>query len=135
MKYLLDTNICIYAIKRKPLSVVEKLSAWQGSVCISSVTLMELYFGVERSSNPARNRFEIEYFVANLAVLEYDAAAASHTAEIRAELTKRGTPIGSYDYMIAGHARSRGLICVTNNIREFSRVDGLRLENWWQEEK
>lgn len=79
MKYMLDTNICIYAIKRKPLSVVEKLSIWQDGVCISSVTLMELYFGAARSSNPTRNRFEIEYFVANLAVLDYDALAASHT--------------------------------------------------------
>ena len=133
MKYMLDTNICIYAIKRKPLSVVEKLSIWQDDVCISSVTLMELYFGAARSSNPTRNRFEIEYFVANLAVLDYDALAASHTAEIRATLTQQGKPIGGYDYMIAGHARIRGLVCVTNNLREFARVDGLLLENWWQE--
>lgn len=130
MKYLLDTDTCIYALKRKPQEVADKLSRHENAVCISAVTLMELYFGAEKSSRPEQNRFEIDYFVANLVVLDYNAAAAAHTADIRAELSKRGTPIGPYDSMIAGHARSQGLICVTNNVREFGRVDGLRVENW-----
>lgn len=130
MKYLLDTDTCIYVLKRKPEIVVEQLARHENAVCISTVTLMELYFGAEKSSRPAQNRLEIDYFVANLAVLDYNTAAAQHTADIRAELGRRGTPIGPYDSMIAGHARSQGLICVSNNIREFSRVDGLRLDNW-----
>lgn len=133
MKYLLDTNTCIYAMKRKPIEVVERLTEHQDEVCISSVTLMELYFGAEKSAKPAQNRLEIDYFVANLVVWDYDAYAAEHTAQIRAELAKQGRPIGAYDNMIAGHARSKGLICVTNNIKEFERVNGLRLENWWRE--
>ncbi|TCP96949.1 tRNA(fMet)-specific endonuclease VapC [Cricetibacter osteomyelitidis] len=132
MKYMLDTNICIYAIKRKPISVVEQLIKHQDQVCISSVTLMELYYGAEKSSAPERNRYDIDYFVANLVVLDYDPLAAAHTAEIRADLAAKGTPVGSYDSMIAGHARSLGLVCVTNNTKEFERIAGLRLENWWQ---
>lgn len=114
MKYLLDTNTCIYAMKRKPIEVVERLTEHQDEVCISSVTLMELYFGAEKSAKPAQNRLEIDYFVANLVVWDYNAYAAEHTAQIRAELAKQGRPIGAYDNMIAGYARSKGLICVTN---------------------
>ncbi len=131
LKYMLDTNICIYAIKKKPIEVIQQFSKYQDYLCISSITLMELYYGAEKSSNPQTNLTEIEKFVANLIVLDYDHYAAAHTAQIRAELSKTGKTIGSYDAMIAGHARSQGFICVTNNIREFERVAGLRLENWW----
>jgi len=128
---MLDTNICIYAIKKKPIEVIQQFSKNQDYICISSITLMELYYGAEKSSNPQKNLAEIELFVANLIILDYDNYAAAHTAQIRAELAKSGKTIGSYDVMIAGHTRSLGLICVTNNLREFERVDGLRLENWW----
>ena len=91
---------------------------------------MELIYGAEKSSNPERNLSEIEGFIARIDVVSYDDIAANHTGQIRAELARHGTPIGPYDQMIAGHARSQGLILVTNNLREFERVPGLRLENW-----
>jgi len=99
-------------------------------MCISTVTLAELFYGVEKSANPARNLAEVEGFAARLEVLDFDGHAAAHTGQIRAELARTGTPIGPYDQMIAGHARSRGLIIVTNNRREFDRVPGLRVEDW-----
>lgn len=131
LKYMLDTNICIYTIKKKPIEVVQQFQKNQNYLCISSITLMELYYGAEKSSNPQANLTEIELFVANLVVLDYDAYAASHTAQIQAELSKAGKIIGAYDVQIAGHARSLGLIYITNNLHEFERVNGLRLENWW----
>ena len=91
---------------------------------------MELIYGAEKSSNPGRNLADVEGFAARLEVLKYDQDAAAHTGQLRAELAKAGTPIGPYDHMIAGHARSQGLILVTNNLREFNRVPGLRVEDW-----
>lgn len=130
LKYMLDTNIVIYTIKNKPDVVREAFLAHDGQMCISSITFMELIYGVERSSAPARNLAVLESFVARLEVLDYDIKGASHTGQLRAELALAGTPIGPYDQMIAGHARSQGLILVTNNTKEFVRVPGLRLENW-----
>lgn len=130
LKYMLDTNIVIYTIKNKPERVRKVFSAHSGQMCISSVTLMELVYGAERSANPARNLRDIEGFSARLEVLPYDDNAATHTGQIRAELAKQGTPIGPYDQMIAGHARAQGLIVITNNMSEFKRVPGLRLDNW-----
>jgi len=130
LKYLLDTDISIYTIKNRPEAVRRAFHAHAGQMCISTVTQMELIYGAERSEHTARNLSVVEGFLARLEVLTFDAAAATHSGQIRAELAKQGTPIGSYDLMIAGHARSRGLIVVTNNLREFSRVAGLRLENW-----
>ena len=97
---------------------------------MSAITLMELYYGAEKSGNQAKNTRTIEAFAARLTVLDYDATAAQHTGQIRSELANTGKPIGPYDQMIAGHARSLGLILVSNNVREFKRVPGLRLENW-----
>ena len=91
---------------------------------------MELIYGAEKSAAPEKNLEIVAGFTARLDVLNYDCEAAVHTGQLRAELTRKGTPVGPYDQMIAGHARSRGLILVTNNVREFSRVPGLRLENW-----
>ena len=91
---------------------------------------MELAYGAEKSAAVARNQAVVEGFLARLDVLDYDLAAADSTGQLRAELARAGTPIGPYDAMIAGHARSRGLILVTNNTREFARVPGLRLEDW-----
>lgn len=130
LKYLLDTNICIYTIKNKPEAVREAFNRHHNQLSISAVTLMELIYGAEKSAAPEKNLAVVEGFAARLEVLDYDAAAAAHTGQLRAELTKLGQPIGPYDQMIAGHARSRGLILVTNNHREFERVPGLRLENW-----
>ncbi len=130
LKYLLDTNIIIYVIKNRPQAVRERFNLHQGQISISSVTLMELIYGAEKSSQPERNLRDIEGLAARLDVLPYDNAAAIHTGQIRAELSRQGTPIGPYDQMIAGHARALGLILVSNNPREFKRVPGLRLENW-----
>ena len=128
--YMLDTNIVIYTLNRRPAVVREQFIQHEGQLCISTVTLMELYFGAEKSSDPARNSREIEQFVARLELMDYDPAAAAHSGQLRAELQRSGKPIGPYDQMIAGHARSRGFILITNNTREFRRVPGLRIENW-----
>lgn len=130
LKYMLDTNICIFTIKNKPEAVRLKFNLHSQQLCISTITLMELIYGAEKSSTPERNLAVVEGFAARLTVLDYDIHAATHTGQIRAEQAKAGLPIGPYDQMIAGHARSRGLIIVTNNMREFSRVSGLRAEDW-----
>ena len=130
LKYLLDTNIVIYTIKSRPRRVRERFTRHQGQLAISSVTLMELVYGAEKSPQPERNLRDIDGLAARLDVLPYDAAAATHTGQIRAELARQGTPIGPYDQMIAGHARALGLILVSNDAAEFGRVPGLRLENW-----
>lgn len=129
-KYMLDTNICIYTIKNRPSQVRDAFIRHQDQLCVSTVTAMELIFGAEKSAAPEKNLAVIEAFLARLALLDYDLHAAEHTGQLRAELQKLGTPIGPYDQMIAGHARSLGLIVVTNNEREFERVSGLRMENW-----
>lgn len=130
LKFMLDTDICIYTIKNKPEIVRKAFTAHDGQMCVSAVTQMELIYGAEKSSDPSRNLVEVEGFLARLDVLDYDGPAATHTGQLRAELARAGTPIGPYDQMIAGHARSRGLIIVTNNQREFDRVPGLRSVNW-----
>ncbi|MEA5503460.1 tRNA(fMet)-specific endonuclease VapC [Halotia wernerae UHCC 0503] len=130
LKYMLDTNIVIYTMKNKPPQVRALFKKHDGQMCISSVTLGELIFGAERSAVPEQNLLVIENLVARMEVEPFDAKAAAHFGQIKAELTKLGTPIGPYDTMIAGHARSMGLILVTNNLNEFERVAGLRFENW-----
>ncbi len=130
LKFMLDTNICIFTIKNRPQQVRERFTRHHGQMCISTVTLMELTYGAEKSSNPERNLADVEGFAARLEVLSYDPTAAAHTGQLRAELARAGTPIGPYDQMIAGHARSQGLIVVTNNLREFDRVPGLRVVDW-----
>lgn len=130
LKFMLDTNICIFTIKNKPVDVREHFIRQHGLMCISTVTLAELFYGVEKSANPVHNLAEVEGFAARLEVLDFDDHAAAHTGQIRAESSRTGMPIGPYDQMIAGHARSRGLIIVTNNRREFDRVPGLRVEDW-----
>jgi tRNA(fMet)-specific endonuclease VapC len=130
LKYMLDTNICIFTVKNRPQQVREAFNRHHGQLCISSVSFMELIYGAEKSANPERNLSVVEGFAARLEVLAYDHMAASHTGQLRAELARSGTPIGPYDQLIAGHARSRGLILVTNNRHEFDRVPGLRIEDW-----
>ena len=130
LKYMLDTNIVIYTMKNKQDSVRERFKKHHGRMCISSITYMELVYGAERSSNPDRNLTSLEGFVARMDVLPLDDSAAAHAGQIRAELARLGMPIGPYDQLIAGHARSQGLVLVTNNEKEFARVPGLRTENW-----
>ncbi|TNM61593.1 type II toxin-antitoxin system tRNA(fMet)-specific endonuclease VapC [Aliirhizobium smilacinae] len=130
LKYMLDTNICIFTIKNKPQQVRDAFNRHHGQLCMSSISLMELIYGAEKSANPERNLAVVEGFAARLEVLSYDEIAATHTGQLRAELARNGTPIGPYDQLISGHARSRGLIIVTNNRREFDRVAGLRVEDW-----
>jgi len=134
LKFLLDTDIAIYVIKHKPPEVRERFRRHHGRMAISTVTLMELVFGAENSARIEHNLEVIEGFVARLDVLDYDAQAAWHTGQIRAELRRHGRPIGPYDQMIAGHARARGLAVVTNNHAEFERVSGLRVVNWRRQE-
>ena len=131
MRYMLDTNICIYAIKHKPRKVIERLKEHNPSeICISSVTYAELIHGVEKSKAVDKNRIALTLLLTDIEILPFDAGAAEGYGEIRAELERKGTPIGPLDMMIAGHARSLGYTVVTNNIKEFERINGLRLENW-----
>lgn len=130
LKYLLDTCTCIYTIKNRPQEVREAFRRYSNHLSISAITLMELIKGAEKSNNLEANLEVVEGFAARLEVLDFDRYAAAHSAQIIAALELSGQKIGAYDCQIAGHARSRGLIVVTNNIREFERVPGLRLENW-----
>ena len=130
LKYLLDTNVVIYAIKNRPQSLRRKFNQLQGQMAVSAVTWGELIYGVERSAQPERNLADIESLGARIEVLPFDQIAANHFGQIRAELYRIGRPIGPYDMMIAGQARARGLVLVSNNVKEFKRVSGLMLENW-----
>ncbi|MDP8033299.1 type II toxin-antitoxin system VapC family toxin [Pasteurella atlantica] len=128
--YMLDTNICIYAMNNKPQKVRKKLIQHQKNVCISNITLAELLYGAEKSANRDKAWYAVNAFTENLLILDYDVMAATYTAKIRATLERKGMPIGSYDTMIAGHALSQNIILVTNNQKEFNRVNGLQLDNW-----
>ena len=130
LRYLLDTNIVIYVIKHRPPAARETFNRRHGRMAISSITQAELLHGVEKSADPARNFRAVQDFTSRLAVLPYDEEAASQYGQIRAALERQGRVIGVNDLHIAGHARSRGLVLVTNNVREFQRVEGLLLENW-----
>lgn len=130
LKYMLDTNIVIYVIKHKPVQVAHIFNQNVGKMCVSSITVAELYYGAEKSQFPAKNISIIEDFISRLEVLPYTEKAATHFGDIKARLSKQGAMIGENDIHIAAHARSEGLILVSNNLREFERVEGLRLENW-----
>jgi len=130
LRYLLDTNIVIYVLKRRPIEVLAAFNAHAARMAISSITLAELLHGAEKSSRVSENLKVIEDFCSRLDVLPYGIKAARHYAAIRAALEKRGQPIGINDLHIAGHARSEGLVLVTNNISEFARVPALEVENW-----
>ncbi|MBC7954203.1 MAG: tRNA(fMet)-specific endonuclease VapC [Rhodospirillaceae bacterium] len=130
LRYMLDTNLCIRVLRDRPPALRERFNAEAASLCISTVTLAELLYGAEKSLHPSQARQDVEAFAARLDVLPFGAEAAGHYAEIRAELERKGQVIGPYDLMIAGHARSRGLVVVTGNLREFTRVAGLRAEDW-----
>ena len=129
-RWLLDTNLCIRVLRDRPAGLRERFNREADALCISTVVLTELLYGAEKSARPAENRRTVEQFAARLAVLPFDDAAAAHAANIRTTLERQGLPIGGYDVLIAGHARSRGLVVVTGNLREFTRVEGLRSEDW-----
>jgi len=130
LRYLLDTNICIYVIKHRPPHMREVFNQHQGHMAVSAITLAELLHGAEKSADPTRNLAVVEDFCSRLAVLPYTDKAAAHYGSIRADLERKGQPIGLNDLHIAAHARSEGLVLVSNNLREFERVEGLRTENW-----
>ena len=130
LKYMLDTNIAIYVIKRRPPEALATFNQHAGQLCISSITLAELTHGAEKSAKPDHNLRQVEDFTSRLTVLEYGNKAAAHYGDIRAALERKGTPIGVNDLHIAGHVRSEGLTLVTNNLKEFERVEALRLVNW-----
>ena len=133
IRFMLDTNICIHIIKKKPAQVLERLKNCPISeIGISSITLGDLEYGAAKSSRPDRNRMALLEFLAPLEILSFDDTAAQHYGSIRASLERRGTPIGSMDMLIAAHALSLDGILVTNNEREFRRVPSLKLENWVQ---
>jgi tRNA(fMet)-specific endonuclease VapC len=131
MKYLLDTNICIYIIKNKPAQVYEKFLTLEfGSVGISSITLAELNYGVEKSMQIEKNKVALLKFLTPIEIADFNFEASIEYGKIRSDLEKKGTPIGSLDLLIAAHALSLKITLVTNNENEFSRVTGLKIENW-----
>lgn len=131
MRYMLDTNIVAYAKNNRPEVVYERMSRFDPEdLCVSVITLAELEYGVFNSSNPERNQLALTLFLANIEVVPFDDDAAVEYGRIRADLKRKGTPIGANDLMIAAHAKSLGVTLVTNNTREFERVEGLMLEDW-----
>ncbi len=130
---MLDTDVAIEILGRRDAALPGRLQALPGDAVVSAVTLMELTYGVECSTEVEANRAALDDFLVMVPVLPFDAAAASHAGIIRAALRRRGTPIGAYDALIAGHARSQGLAVATGNISEFARVDRLTVEDWSSE--
>lgn len=131
MKFLLDTNICIYIIKQKPPEVSQKFNSYKvGDIGVSSITVAELEFGVQKSQFPTKNKQALSLFLLPLKIVDFDRAATIAYGNIRAVLETKGTPIGSLDTLIAAHALSLQVTLVTNNVKEFNRVPNLQLENW-----
>ena len=130
LEYMLDTNICIYVIKNRPAALRERFDQLAEALCISVITLGELLYGVEKSARRTENLQAVEQFTARLEVVPFSPRAAAHFGQIRAELAKLGPLCGAYDMLIGGHARSEGLMLVTNNVREFQRIPGLLVVNW-----
>ncbi len=131
MKYMLDTNIIAYAKNNRPESVLRRfMQCRPEDMCVSSIALAELEFGVHNSARPEQNQLALVTFLSRIAVLPFDVDAAMEYGVIRADLTKKGQLIGANDLLIAAHAKALGLTLVTNNTREFERVEGLKVENW-----
>ena len=131
MNYLLDTNICIYIINKKPAAVLKKVQSMQpGQIAISTITIAELEYGAARSRYPDRNRIALLEFLFPFTILDFDQKASMEYGRIRTLLESRGRPVGPMDLLLAAQAKAHNLILVTNNEKEFARVDGLRIENW-----
>lgn len=131
INYILDTNICIYIIKKKPEKVFDRFKELSlGAVGISSITLAEMQYGIGKSTKPKKNQEALDQFLLPLDILDFNALAAIEYGKIRSRLEKEGTLIGSLDMLIAAHAKSAGAVLVTNNTKEFKRVTDLKIENW-----
>src|SRR5260370_35670959 len=130
LAYMLDTDISIYLMRNYPAQLRERFEELAGQLCISSITLGELHFGAEKSARRIQNIEAIEAFTSRLETLPFSADAAAHFGQLRAHLARVGTPVGPFDMLIGAHARSEGLVLVTNNLREFDRMPGLQVENW-----
>jgi len=130
LTYMLDTNIVIYVLNQRPLGVLHLFNEHQDRMAISMVTYAELLYGAEKSAMPARNMRIIDDFVSHLQLMDYDKKAAAHFGNIQASLQRTGKVIGVNDMHIAAHARSQGMVMVTNNMKEIERIEGLLLENW-----
>jgi tRNA(fMet)-specific endonuclease VapC len=130
LQYMLDTNICIYVMKHYPPQLAGRFNRLADQLCISSITLAELHCGLEKSARRLEDLRATERFAARLETLAFSPKAAAHNGQIRAELERAGRPAGTYDRLIAAHARSEGLTVVTNNLREFAHIPGVRTENW-----
>lgn len=133
--YMLDTDICVYVINESPVELKTTFNRHFQKLAISSITLAELMFGVEKSGNRFRNLENVLDFSRRVSVLFFDDKAAMEYGKIRVELQRAGMPIGPNDTLIAAHARSIDATLVTNNIREFNRVQGLRIENWFKKQE
>jgi tRNA(fMet)-specific endonuclease VapC len=132
--YMLDTNICIFLIKSKSLSLAKKIASIpEDQVFISTIVQSELEYGVAKSQHPTKNTLALTKFLSTLNILPFDSKASIMYGEIRADLERKGIPIGHMDTLIVAHAKSAGLVCVTNNTREFERVNGLLIEDWSKE--
>ncbi|RJQ79191.1 MAG: type II toxin-antitoxin system VapC family toxin [Desulfobacteraceae bacterium] len=131
MQFMLDTDTCIYIIKRKPLEVIDRFKRTEISqIGISSITLSELQYGVSKSSRPEQDQMALAQFVAPLEILPFEEEAAQCYGDLRVHLERKGTPIGSLDMLIAAHALSVSCTLVTNNEKEFGRIPSLKIENW-----
>ncbi|NGM51367.1 tRNA(fMet)-specific endonuclease VapC [Caulobacter sp. 602-2] len=130
LRYMLDTNLCIRVLRDRPEGMRDRFNLNADGLCISTIVLTELLHGAAKSARPDHHRNAVEQFAGRLEVLPFDASAADHAADIRAVLERSGRSIGGYDLLIAGHARSRGLVVVTGDLGEFERVEGLRCEDW-----
>jgi len=131
MRFLLDTNTCIYIIKQKPPEVLQRFNCYHiGDIGVSAITVAELEFGVQKSQFSARNQQALSQFLLPLTIVDFDRVAAIVYGNLRAILETKGTPIGSLDTLIAAHALSLQVILITNNLKEFSRVPNLQLDNW-----
>ena len=130
MKYMLDTNTCIFIIKKDENVLSHLKNIDFKEICISSITLSELEYGVAKSMHSEKNQKSLDAFVYNFSILPFDSNAAHEYGKIRANLEKIGSPIGGMDMLIAAHAKSQKLILVTNNTKEFIRVNGLNIEDW-----
>jgi tRNA(fMet)-specific endonuclease VapC len=128
--YMLDTNICVFLIRQKPPILLERLQNSSGVRCLSAITLAELRHGVEKSLFPEKNTKALLDFLSIVEILPFDDKAAGEYGKVKAALQRRGTPIGPLDTLIAGHAKAVDAVLVTNNTKEFARVDGLQLEDW-----
>lgn len=130
ISHLLDTGVCIQALKKRSRALFEKLTAHDGRMAISDVTLFELYYGAERYADPQARIVILEDFANRVELIPFDSHAARHAGNIRATLERQGRMIGAYDLMIAAIARANGLVLASGNLREFNRVEALRVEKW-----